>query len=315
MSSNLDALYSDFKTKMLTFNDDVARATGLIHDRLFLACGGMEWPCRIHSLAMTLVRVIISLTPDKASVLKEADAVEVNFSFLGMEENAVPSAFRVAYGLSPKNPLVKIGREKYLIKLVGAGRPPDTLIRFLGGFLQANANASKRKEARVPMSKRALELIGMRSERANLSLHGVKHPCFLLDLSFSGANILLNTQRSLVGETGTLIFLVLDPDEIIELPSRIVRSNPVEGTNVASNLGMQFDQGSVPMDLKMRLNRALASADSAADHAVGAAEMSKEKRVAQEIDRIAFVLEHEIDRDTPPDVAVLRRLVEDLRAL
>ncbi|HUV07833.1 MAG TPA: PilZ domain-containing protein, partial [Spirochaetia bacterium] len=251
---HLDTIFERHKDTEITFNKEVAKATGLIQKQLFVKYGPIQKPCCLHSASLMKAKIIVQLEADDLEIINETDSVVLGYSFLGLRINPIPTSFLVQYRVSGLNPILRINGDRYLVSLESPIKPPDDLIRFLGDFIEASANAVKRRETRFPIDSTSAGLIGLKSAKSSITIDNQKVACVILDVSFSGAKVLVPDFAQTVPHNAVLTLDLQDPDEFLEMPGSILRYDD-EGREGAVILGIHFEEKSVPLEYKLRINK------------------------------------------------------------
>jgi len=263
VDAELDRLYDTYRDIEITFNDEVAGTTGLVQRSMLLKYGDESKPCRLHSASLSRAKVLARLSPEELEKLKMLGSAFLRYSFTELRSEQVPVSFLVPYELAGFNPVIQIGSASYLITLESATRPPDDLIRCLGEFVEANANAAHRREERIKIDRSSMELIGLKSSTTHIRSAGVEMKCILLDLSLRGAKVLISAKHPPDKNALTLRLIVTDPDEIMEIPAAIMRSNPAGAKKDTLILGLHYEDEKVPLGYKVRFNRCLSKRSAA----------------------------------------------------
>jgi hypothetical protein len=147
-----------------------------------------------------------------------------------------------------------------LFKLQFTQRPPDDLIEIMGRVLDANINSSKRKEERILLIPDSIRKLRILSKNTAAFIEGVPRRCILRDISFSGAKIIMmGVAKFLVDRDTALRMDFDDPRESFLARGKFVRSESVEGRKELIALAIVFDEATVPMGYKMRLNEFLSA--------------------------------------------------------
>ena len=134
-------------------------------------------------------------------------------------------------------------------------RPPDDLIQMIGNLLDANINAVKRKEERIPINQDTMRKLGLPKKEMSVTVQGVPRHCILQDLSFGGAKIvLLGLAQFLINKDVSLQFEFEDPHEIINLKGVIVNASFIEGRKDIIEASIKYDEASVSLAYKIRIN-------------------------------------------------------------
>lgn len=258
-------MYDQFRDQEVSFTRPVAQVLGLLAREVHLKCQGEIIPCVIFSSSMSAAKVVTSLRAESVARLRQAnDLVSLRFC-LARSERPEPLAFFVPARVSgrafydPGNP------ERQLLSLEFTQRPPDDLIERLGELLEANANASRRREARVDIHPATVKALGLEGKEAVLRIGGSPRNCILRDLSFSGARVLLfGASAQMVGAP-----VVLEPrfgTGSVALPGTVLRHEEVAGREDIGAVAIRFDDAQVPLGYKLALNGYLRSHPPAPAH-------------------------------------------------
>jgi hypothetical protein len=142
-----------------------------------------------------------------------------------------------------------------LFNLQFTQRPPDDLIEIMGRILDANVASAKRREERIIITPDSSRKLNIFSKESAIFIQKVPRHCILRDVSFSGAKIIMmGVAKFLVDKEAALRMDFDDPRESFLLKGKLIRSEPVEGRKELVALGIIFDENSVPMGYKIRLN-------------------------------------------------------------
>jgi hypothetical protein len=91
-------------------------------------------------------------------------------------------------------------------------------------------------------------------------IESVPRKCILRDLSYSGSKIImLGVAKFLMNKDTALRIDFNDPRESFTIKGKFVRVENVEGKKEMLALGIYFDEATVPMGFKIRLNDMLST--------------------------------------------------------
>ena len=257
-SQQIADYFRDFAETEVTFTKEVVRAIGLNPSEVQLRCMGDQWPCAIYGSSMTTARIIAKLHPRLNESLRRANnAVALRYSFTDPDKER-PIAFLVK---ARTTGFARFGAEHadlYVANLMFSQKPPDDLIRILGRLLEANRNATRRREWRLPLSAVVVKALGIQLDGITVRENGKRIRALLRDISFSGckAVVPIAAEKLADREIG-LVLPFDDPTETVDLAATVCHSDRVEGHDNVGVFGIHFKEESVPVSYKMRINAAL----------------------------------------------------------
>jgi hypothetical protein len=254
-SQQISKYYSIYKNIDVTFTKQVIEATGLQTKKVYIKCLGEQWPCVVYSSSMTSAKVIANLKPENFETIRKANnMISLRFSFL-QPDKVDPVAFFVTSKITGYNPYNPENPNLNYVSLDYTQRPPDDLIEILGQLLEANVNAKKRKEERILLTPDAIRKLGLKSKEIEVLIESVPRKGILRDLSFSGAKfIVVGVAKFLVDKEAAIRITLEEKNKILTLKGKIIRNEPVEGRKDLAALVIYFDENSIPMEYKMKLN-------------------------------------------------------------
>ena len=142
-----------------------------------------------------------------------------------------------------------------IISLSFTQRPPDDLIEIIGRLIEANNNASKRKEERIIINADSKRKLNLLREETLVYIQNVPRHCIIRDVSFSGAKLILQGLASLLKDKVTIIRFDFDePRETIGVQGKIVKVDPIEGHKGLVAVCIQYLESAVPMSYKLHIN-------------------------------------------------------------
>jgi hypothetical protein len=142
-----------------------------------------------------------------------------------------------------------------LFNIQFTNRPPDDFIEIMGRILDATVNSSKRKHDRIQITAENIRKLNLLSSESTVFIENVPRRCILRDLSFAGSKvIMMGVAKFLLQKDAILRVDFNEPRESFAVKGKFVRVENVEGKKEMVALGLNFDEASVPMGLKIRLN-------------------------------------------------------------
>lgn len=257
-SQQLLRYYERYKNVEVSFTRQVLEVLGLNPRDVHLKCQGEVFPCVIYSSSLQAAKVVASLRPEGASRIRKANGlVSLRFSF-SRPDRAEPLSFFVPARVAgrafydPGNP------ELLLLSLEYTHKPPEDLIELIGELVEANVNASRRKEARVDIHPASMKELGLESKEALVRVADRPARCIIRDLSFSGARVLLfGASEQQVGARAVLELSFATFG--VALAGAVLRFEPAAGREDIGALAIRFHEDTVPMSYKMAINAYLRS--------------------------------------------------------
>ena len=253
-SQKLSEYYERFKAIEVTFTKEIINVTGLITNQVYLKCVGDFWPCVIFSSSFQGAKIVANIKSGLLQKLERANnMVSLRFCFK-VADKGNPVTFFVntkstgysSYGGS---------KDVALFALQFTQRAPDDLIEIMGRILDANVASAKRREERLLITPDSIRKLNILSKESAVFIQGVPRHCILRDISFSGAKlIMMGVAKFLVDRDAALRMDFDDPRESFLLKGKFLRSEAVEGRKDLVALVVLFDESSVPMGYKVRLN-------------------------------------------------------------
>jgi hypothetical protein len=145
-----------------------------------------------------------------------------------------------------------------VISLNFTQRPPDDLIEILGQYTDAENNAGKKKDERIPVTPDMIRKLGLTNDEVTIILQGETCRCMLRDLAFAGARVLLLGVNGQLKTKNVLIRLEFDDlEKPVNLPGMINDITHINGDNNMAMAILQYQESMVPMAYKIRINNYL----------------------------------------------------------
>ncbi len=255
----LARLYEQYKTTEVTFNRQVTAATGLVTRNVYLKIADRQLPCSVVSSSLVGARVAAAVTDAIQSAITQAgNRVTLRWCFK-LPDKVEPITFFVpchATGFAPYD-TPEPGMQMIILEYVQ--RPADDLILIVGSLLEANINASRRKDERITITPEAMKKLGFESREATLIVDKSGRRCVLRDVSFGGFKVItggraesFQNQRVILkiyrGGMGADLFLT----------GTVRRAEEVGGHKEIIALGVEL-VGEIPMPYKLLISSYLSS--------------------------------------------------------
>jgi len=256
-TQRIEAFYNAFKGIDITFTKDMIQVTGLITEQVHLKCGSDFWPCVFFSTSFQGAKIVANIKSGLIDKLQKANnSVSLRFCFKNPEDGN-PLTFFVAgrvLGVAP----YKNSEDVSLLSVQFTQRPPDDLIEIVGRVLDANVNSSKRKDDRILITTDSQRKLKLLSKETVAFIQAVPRRCILREVAFSNAKvIMLGVAKFIIDKDTTLRFDFDDPRESFQVKGKFVNSEQVEGKQEMVALSMVYDEASIPMGYKIRINEYL----------------------------------------------------------
>ncbi|MDR2739493.1 MAG: pilus assembly protein PilZ [Treponema sp.] len=263
--------YDRYKGIDVTFTKEIIQVTGLITRQVLIKCVGDFWPCVVYSSSFEEAKVVANIKSGLTEKLQQANnSISLRLCFRSPESGQPVTFFvtaRVAGYTAYKGSV-----DTALFNLQFTQRPPDDLIEIIGRVLDANINSSKRKDERILLTADSLRKLGLLSKETAAFIEGVPRRCILRDISFSGAKIIMMGVAKFLVDRDTALRLDFDdPRESFLVRGKFIRAETVEGRKELIALAITFEESTVPMGYKVRLNDFLSvvRADNRPDNTQG----------------------------------------------
>jgi hypothetical protein len=283
-SQKITVYYERFKSIDVTFTKEIIQVTGLLTQQVHLKCVSDFWPCVIYSASFQGAKVVANVKSGLVEKLQQANNyASLRFCFKSQGKGN-PVTFFVAarvLGFSPYGG----SKDVAMFTLQFTQRPPDDLIEIMGRVLDANVNSAKRREERILITTESQRKLSVLSKESAVFIQGVPRRCILRDLSFSGAKlIMMGVAKFLVDREASLRLDFDEPRESFLIKGKFVRAENVEGRKELIALAIQFDETTVPMGYKIRINDFLGTVraeNRTPEGSAAAAEASAQAAAAQ----------------------------------
>jgi len=258
-SQRISLFYDRFKDISVTFTKEIIQVTGIVTQQIHIKCGNDFWPCVVYSTSFEKAKIVANVKSGLLGKLQSVNnLVNLRFCFKPQGESNTVTFFIAARVLAsaPYNN----SQDVYMLTLQFSNRPPDDFIEIMGRVLDANVNSAKRKDDRIPLTADNMRKLNILSTESAVFIDGIPRRCILRDISFSGTKIIMmGVAKFLMDKEAVIRIDFNDPREVYSIKGKFVRVENVEGKKEMVALGINFDEASIPMSYKIRLNDMLSS--------------------------------------------------------
>ena len=253
-SQKISEFYERFKNIEVTFTKEIIQVTGLLTQQIHLKCGNDFWPCVVFATSFENVKIVANVKTGLLGKLQSANNhVSLRFCFKLLGENN-PVTFFVSGHVQSSVPYGN-SQDINMFTIQFPNRPPDDFIEIIGRVLDATINSAKRKEERILLNPDNMRKLNISSTESAVFIERVPRRCILRDISFSGSKIImLGVAKFLLEKEVALKVEFNEPKDAFLIKGKFIRAENVEGKKEMVALGLKFDENSVPMGYKMRLN-------------------------------------------------------------
>ena len=255
-SQQLTRYYELYRDTEVIFSKEVIKTLHMDPRQVYVKCTDSQWPCIINSTSFLGAKIIIgSKGGAYARLSKEKGTVNLRFCFSQGEKQ--PISFFVSARVQEIVPYME-SSDLAVVNLTYIQRPPDDLIELIGRLLEANTNALRRRDERIPITEESLRKLSLAKADAVIFIDNVPRHCIVRDISFSGAKILLlGVAQFLNNKNAVLRLEFYDPHEVISLPASIVKTDMAQGRKDIIIVCLQYDATKIPITYKLHINNYL----------------------------------------------------------
>lgn len=255
-SQQLTRYYELYRDTEVIFSKEVIKTLHMDPRQVYVKCTDSQWPCIINSTSFLGAKIIIgSKGGAYARLSKEKGTVNLRFCFSQGEKQ--PISFFVSARVQEIVPYME-SSDLAIVNLTYIQRPPDDLIELIGRLLEANTNALRRRDERIPITEESLRKLSLAKADAVIFIDNVPRHCIVRDISFSGAKILLlGVAQFLDNKNAVLRLEFYDPHEVISLPASIVKTDMAQGRKDIIIVCLQYDATKIPITYKLHINNYL----------------------------------------------------------
>lgn len=253
-SQQITRYYEQFCDTEIAFSKDIIRVLNIDPRQIYIKCNGTQWPCIINSTSFKLARIIIGTKGGAYQMISQKEPPAVSLRFCFKEEGNQMMSFFVNSKVTNISPYMN-SQDLVIVTLTFTQRPPDDLIEQIGGLLEANQNAIRRKEEYILINEENKRKLGLMREETVVMIENVPRHCILRQISFGGAKfILLGLSQFLTNKEAVIQMDFEEPPERIQIKGKIVAAGIVEGRKDIVAVNMQFDEKLVSLTYKMHIN-------------------------------------------------------------
>lgn len=258
-SQQIQDYYDHFRDTEITYSKDILRTLAVDPRQIYVKCNGGQWPCIINSTSFQFAKIIIGTKGGAYAQISKKEAPPVSLRFYFFQASGQPISFFITSRVTEINPYMNSG-DLAIVTLTFTQRPPDDFIERVGSLLEANSNAVRRREERIVISADSKRRLGLIKDETIVFIQNVPRRCVLRDISFGGAKvILLGLERFIINKEVMIRIHFDEPDEIVSLKGTVVATSPVEGRQDIIFACLKFDDATIPLSYKIRINNYLTS--------------------------------------------------------
>lgn len=262
-AQQISRFYEAFREVDVVFTKEVVAAVGLQPKSIFLKHVGDQIPCVIYSVSMSGARVVANVRSETFARIRNGNnLVQLRFAF-DQVDRLVPLSFYVNSKIVGYSPYGMEKQELNFVSLAYPQRPPDDLISVLGQLLEASTNAKKRHEERITITVDNVPKLGLKSKDAVVHIGGEAKKCIIRDLSFSGARVIVPGKAEILNGKPVALTLDFDDKNTVQLLGKIIRIETVAERDDIAAIAILFEQSSVPLSYKVRINDYLTAGNQA----------------------------------------------------
>ncbi len=255
----IGSLYDQFRSIEVAFSKEVILETGLQASKTAIKWNGSFLSCHLFSCSLKLARVLIPLTPEKLTEMQNyGGTIPLKLSFRRKEGmRFVDLNFFVQSKMVNFSEYNDLGSQLYLASFNFTSHPPDDLIEIIGLLLEANVNATKRRDVRIPLSPDTIQRLGLASKNALVVIDKAPRNGIVVDISFSGAKVIIGGYDSSLERRTAILQIKHLRGEAINLQGQVVRAESLEGRADIGTIALAFKLETLPLSYKVMINSCL----------------------------------------------------------
>lgn len=256
--------YDTYKDTEIAFTKDIIKTLAMDPRQIYLKCAEGQWNCIINSMSFSLARIIIGtkgVAYEKLASPNPPSGLNLRLCFYRQDGQQL--SLLLSCKVKEIVPYMN-SKDLVIVTLAYTQRPPEDLIERMGRLLEANDNALRRKEDRIPINPESCRKLGIPKEECVAIIQNVPRRCILRDISFGGAKIvILGVAKFLMDKEVQLSLEFDDPHEIIQLRGKISSVADVQGRKDMVVAGIEYDEATLSLSYKIHINNYLTSARKA----------------------------------------------------
>jgi hypothetical protein len=200
-------------------------------------------------------RIVANIKSGIMEKIRQANHMaSLRFCFKKNVDDDSPVTFFVSVKIAG-NVSYENSKDMNVFQLQFTQRPPDDLIEVMGHLLDASYNSVKRKGDRINLTADTVRRLKVQVNECTVFIQKVPRRCIIRELSFSGAKlIIMGVAKFLVEKESALKLDFEDPGESFVIYGKLVNSEAVEGRQELLAVDMEFNEGTIPMGYKIRIN-------------------------------------------------------------
>ncbi|MBQ9538843.1 MAG: PilZ domain-containing protein [Treponema sp.] len=256
--------YESYLNTEIAFTKDIIKTIGMDPRQVFLKSSEGQWACIINSMSFSLARVIIGTKGTAYEKLASPNPpAGLNLKLSFYKQDGQQLGIFLSCKVKEIVPYMN-SKDLVIVTLAYTQRPPEDLIEKIGRLLEANDNALRRKEDRIPINAESCRKLGIPKEECIAIIQNVPRRCILRDISFGGAKIvILGMAKFLMGKDVQLSLEFDDPHEVIQLKGTIASTSEVQGRKDMVVAGVVYDEATLSLSYKIHINNYLTSSRKA----------------------------------------------------
>ena len=263
-ATQLAKYFELYQNTEITFTKEIIKAIAMDPRQVFLKCAEGQWGCIINSMSFSLARIIIGtkgVAYEKLASPNPPSGLNLRLCFY--KQDGQQLSLLLSCKVKEIVPYMN-SKDLVIVTLAYTQRPPEDLIERMGRLLEANDNALRRKEDRIPINPESCRKLGIPKEECVAIIQNVPRRCILRDISFGGAKIvILGVAKFLMDKEVQLSLEFDDPHEVIQLKGKISSVADVQGRKDMVVAGIVYDEATLSLSYKIHINNYLTSARKA----------------------------------------------------
>ena len=256
--------YETYQNTEIAFTKDIIKTLAMDPRQIYLKCAESQWNCIINSMSFSLARIIIGtkgVAYEKLASPNPPSGLNLRLCFYRQDGQQL--SLLLSCKVKEIVPYMN-SKDLVIVTLAYTQRPPEDLIERMGRLLEANDNALRRKEDRIPINPESCRKLGIPKEECVAIIQNVPRRCILRDISFGGAKIIIiGVAKFLMDKEVQLSLEFDDPHEVIQLKGKISSVADVQGRKDMVVAGIEYDEATLSLSYKIHINNYLTSARKA----------------------------------------------------
>ena len=250
--------YDTYKDTEIAFTKDIIKTLAMDPRQIYLKCAEGQWNCIINSMSFSLARIIIGTKGAAYEKLASPNPPSgLNLRLCFYRQDGQQLSLLLSCKVKEIVPYMN-SKDLAIVTLAYTQRPPEDLIEKMGRLLEANDNAVKRKDDRIPITPDSCRKLGIPKEECMAVIQNVPRRCILRDISFGGAKIIvLGMAKYLMNQAVQISLEFDDPHEVIQLKGTIIGTAEVQGRKDMVVANIKYDEATLSLSYKIHINNYL----------------------------------------------------------